>query len=57
MIKSPEIRVTPSFSGDFMQPKPTVFEQGDLSRSRLDRILNCRHPLYQFGGQHRLVGL
>jgi len=47
MIKSPEIGVTPSFSGDFMQPKPTVIDQGDLFRSRLDQILNRRHPLYR----------
>jgi IS5 family transposase len=47
MIKSPEIGVTLSFSGDFMQPKPTVIDQGDLFRSRLDQILNRRHPLYR----------
>src|ERR1700680_4232753 len=47
MIKSPEIGVTPSFRGDFMQPKPTVIDQGDLFRSRLDQILNRRHPLYR----------
>ena len=47
MIKSPEIGVTTSFSGDFMQPKSTVIDQGDLFRSRLDQILNRRHPLYR----------
>lgn len=45
MIKSPEIGVTLSFSGDFMQPKPTVSDQGELFRSRLDQILNRRHSL------------
>jgi IS5 family transposase len=30
-----------------MQPKPTVIDQGDLFRSRLDQILNRRHPLYR----------
>lgn len=30
-----------------MQPKTTVIDQGDLFRSRLDQILNRRHPLYR----------
>jgi len=47
MIKSPEIGVIPPFPGDFMQPKSTVIDQGDLFRSRLDQILNRRHPLYR----------
>ena len=47
MIKSPEIGVTLSFSGDFMQPKSSISDQGDLFRSRLDQILNRRHPLFQ----------
>jgi len=47
MIKSPEIEVTPSFSGDFMQPKTSISDQGDLFRSRLDQILNRRHSLYR----------
>jgi len=46
-MKSPEIELTPSFSGDFMKPKSTITDQGDLFRSRLDQILNRRHPLYQ----------
>lgn len=47
MIKLPEIGTTHSFSGDFMLPKPTVMDQGDLFRSRLDQILNRNHPLYR----------
>ena len=47
MIESPEIGVTHSFSGDFMRPKTTVIDQGDLFRSRLDQILNRSHPLYR----------
>jgi transposase, IS5 family len=47
VIKSPEIGVTLSFPGDFMQPKTTVIDQGDLFRSRLDQILNRCHPLYR----------
>jgi IS5 family transposase len=30
-----------------MQPKTTVIDQGDLFRSRLNQILNRRHPLYR----------
>ena len=47
MIKSPEIGVTLSFSGDFMQPKSSGTDQGDLFRSRLDQILNRQHPLFK----------
>jgi len=47
MIKSPEIEVIPSFSGDFMQPKQRSSDQGDLFRSRLDQILNRQHPLFK----------
>jgi hypothetical protein len=46
MIISPEIEVIPSFSDDFMKPNPTVVDQGDLFRSRLDQIFNRLHPLY-----------
>jgi IS5 family transposase len=45
--KSPEIGATLSFSGDFMQPKTSISDQGDLFRSRLDQILNRRHPLFR----------
>lgn len=38
---SPEIGVTPSFTGDFMQPKSSISGQGNLFRSRMDQIL---HP-------------
>lgn len=47
MIKLPEIESTLSKSGDFMQPKSGSVDQGDLFRSRLDQILNRRHPLYR----------
>jgi IS5 family transposase len=47
MIKSPEIESRPSKPGDFMQPKSGTSDQGDLFRSRLDQILNRRHPLYR----------
>jgi len=47
MIKSPGIESTLSKLGDFMQPKSGISEQGDLFRSRLDQILNRRHPLYR----------
>ena len=47
MIKSPEIGVTLSFSGDLMQPKSSISDQGDLFRSRLEQNLNRRHPLFQ----------
>jgi IS5 family transposase len=47
MIKSPEIGRTLSFSGDFMQPKQRVSDQGDLFRSRLDQILNRQHSLFK----------
>lgn len=47
MIKSPESELIPSFPGDFMQPKSSTVDQGDLFRSRLDQILNRRHCLYR----------
>jgi IS5 family transposase len=47
VIKLPEIEVSPSFSGDFMQPKTGISDQGELFRSRLDQILNRQHPLYR----------
>ena len=47
MIKSPEIVLIPSFPGDFMQPKSSAVDQGDLFRSRLDQILNRQHPLFK----------
>lgn len=47
MIKSPGIELIPSFPGDFMQPKSSTVDQGDLFRSRLDQILNRRHCLYR----------
>ncbi len=30
-----------------MKPKSGTSDQGDLFRSRLDQILNRRHPLYR----------
>ena len=30
-----------------MQPKTGFSDQGDLFRSRLDQILNLKHPLYR----------
>jgi IS5 family transposase len=47
MLKSPEIGLIPSFSGDFMQPKQLSSDQGDLFRSRLDQILDREHPLFK----------
>jgi IS5 family transposase len=47
VIKSPGIESTLSKSGDFMQPKTGYSNRGDLFRSRLDQILNHRHPLYR----------
>ena len=47
MIKSPEIGLTPSFPGDFIQPKQRNSDQGDLFRSRLDQFLNRQHPLFK----------
>jgi len=53
MIKSPEIIRNPSKTGDFMQPKNLSAQeaQGDLFRSRLDQILNNKHPLFQLTRQ------
>jgi IS5 family transposase len=47
VIKLPEIESRLSKSGDFMQPKSGISDQGDLFRSRLDQILNHQHPLYR----------
>jgi len=47
MIKSPEIESTLSKPGDFMKPKTSATGQEDLFRSRLDQILNRRHPLFR----------
>lgn len=47
MIKSLEIGLILSFPGDFMQPKRSVSDQGDLFRSRLDQFLNRQHPLFK----------
>ncbi len=40
-----------SKSGDFMKPKTKTMDQGELFRSRLDQILNRRHPLFMLAGE------
>jgi IS5 family transposase len=47
MIKSPLIGFTLIKHGDFMQPKSSFSDQGDLFRSRLDQMLNRQHPLFK----------
>jgi IS5 family transposase len=47
----PGIEVDPSKPGDFMKPKSQVIDQGDLYRSRLDQILNRKHPLFVLAGE------
>ena len=38
-------------TGENMKPKTSTMDQGDLFRSRLDQILNPRHPLFQVANQ------
>ena len=53
MIKSPEIVENLLKPGDFMRPSNVSIQeaQGDLFRSRLDQILNRKHPLFQLANQ------
>lgn len=51
MLKSPTIEVNLPFSGDFMQPKPQILDQGDLFRSRLDQMLDRQHELFRLADQ------
>lgn len=38
-------------TGENMKPKTSTMDQGDLFRSRLDQILNSRHPLFQLANR------
>jgi len=52
LLKSPETVIHSFKTGDFMKPKiPEKRDQGELFRSRLEQILNRKHPLFILANQ------